>query len=127
LIGGKIKVDDLPPIWNAKYKELLGIVPTDDQHGVLQDIHWSHGAFGYFPTYLLGSLIAAQLLNTAKKQINIYDLKALREWLRENIHRHGRIYTSNELLKRITGEELNPQFYLDYLENKFLQLYPKSL
>jgi len=123
LISGKIKTTDLPKIWNAKYQELLGITPPDDQHGVLQDIHWSHGSFGYFPTYLLGSLMAAQLLATAQKQIDIYDLKALRAWLRENIHRHGRIYTSSELLKKITGEDLNPKYYLDYLQNKFNQLY----
>jgi carboxypeptidase Taq len=124
LIGGKIKVGDLPKIWNAKYQELLGITPPDDRFGVLQDIHWSHGAFGYFPTYLLGSLMAAQLMTTAQKQIDIYNLPVLREWLRDNIHRHGRIYTSKELLLQVTGEDLNPKYYIDYLESKFRQLYP---
>lgn len=123
LISGKIKISDLPKVWNAKYRELLGITPPNDRLGVLQDVHWSHGAFGYFPTYLLGTLIGAQLINTAKKEINIYDLKALRDWLRVNIHQHGRIYSSNELLLKITGEPLNPQYYLDYLENKFEKLY----
>jgi carboxypeptidase Taq len=124
LIGDKIKVGDLPKIWNAKYQELLGITPPDDRFGVLQDIHWSHGAFGYFPTYLLGSLMAAQLMTTAQKQIDIYNLPVLREWLRDNIHRHGRIYTSKELLLQVTGEDLNPKYYIDYLESKFRQLYP---
>ncbi len=123
LINSKIKVKDLPKIWNEKYKQYLGITPKNDAEGVLQDIHWAHGAFGYFPSYFLGSLIAAQLLNTAKKQIDIYNFQSLREWLRKNIHQYGKVYTTKELLLRITGETLNPKYFLDYLEEKFNHLY----
>ena len=123
LIAGKIKVRDLPKIWNAKYQEYLGVTPKNDAEGVLQDIHWSHGAFGYFPTYLLGTLISAQLWNKMPKTT---DLKVLREWLRKNIHQHGRVYTTDELLKKITGESLNPKYFLDYLEKKFRKLYKFS-
>lgn len=123
LVAGKIKVHDLPKIWNKKYKEYLGITPKNDREGVLQDVHWSHGSFGYFPTYLLGTMMAAQIFNTAKKQIDVTNLKKLREWLRINIHQHGKIYPSNELLKIVTGESLNPKYYLDYLEEKFAKLY----
>jgi carboxypeptidase Taq len=120
LIAGKIKVRDLPKIWNAKYKEYLGVTPKNDAEGVLQDIHWSHGAFGYFPTYLLGTLISAQLW---KKMPRTTNLGILREWLRKNIHQHGRVYTTDELLRKITGESLNPKYFLDYLEEKFNHLY----
>jgi len=120
LVAGKTKVRDLPKIWNAKYKEYLGMTPKNDAKGVLQDIHWSHGAFGYFPTYLLGTLISAQLW---KKMPKTTDLRVLREWLRKNIHQFGRIYTTDELLKKITGETLNPKYFLEYLEQKFQRLY----
>ncbi len=125
LVVGKIKVADLPKAWNTKYKELLGLTPPTDKLGVLQDVHWAHGSFGYFPTYLLGTIIGAQLINTAQKKIDIFDLPALREWLRKNIHHHGRIYSTNELLLKVTDEPLNPKYYLDYLENKFAKLYNK--
>lgn len=123
LVRGKIKIKDLPKIWNQKYKELLGVTPKNDREGVLQDVHWSHGLFGYFPTYLLGTMMAAQIFATAQKQIDVTNLKALREWLRVNIHQYGKVYSSSELLKRVTGERLNPQHYIDYLEEKFAKLY----
>ena len=123
LVKGKIKVKDLPKIWNQKYKELLGVAPKNDREGVLQDVHWAHGSFGYFPTYLLGTMMAAQIFATAQKQIDVTNLKALREWLRVNIHRYGKVYTSSELLKRITGESLNPKYFVEYLQNKFNALY----
>lgn len=123
LVAGKIEVHDLPRIWKEKYQDLLGVAPPTDKEGVLQDIHWAHGSFGYFPTYLLGSIIGAQLINTAQKHIDIYDLSALRNWLQKNIYRHGRIYSSNELLKKTTKESLNPKYYLEYLENKFAKMY----
>ena len=127
LVNGKLEVADLPKAWNAKYQELLGVTPSTDSEGVLQDIHWAHGAFGYFPTYLLGSMIAAQLWRTYSAKYSGLstqeDLKRLREWLRENIHKHGRVYSTKELLVKVTGEELNPEYYLEYLENKFKKLY----
>lgn len=123
LIAGKIKVKDLPKIWNQKYKEYLGIVPKNDREGVLQDIHWAHGSIGYFPTYLFGTLTAAQIFNTAKRQMDVTDLKKLREWLRRNIHQYGKLYTSAELLKKVTGESLNPEYFVEYLKEKFEKLY----
>lgn len=123
LVNGKTKIKDLPKVWNEKYKKYLGIVPKNDAEGVLQDIHWAHGAFGYFPSYFLGSLIAAQLLNTAKKQIDINNFKSLREWLRKNIHQYGKTNTTKELLLKITGESLNPKYFLDYIDEKFQKLY----
>lgn len=123
LINGKIKLKGLPKAWNEKYKKYLGLTPKNDAEGVLQDIHWAHGSFGYFPSYFLGSLIAAQLLNTAKKQIDIYNFKSLREWLRKNIHQYGKVYTTKELLLKITGEPLNPKYFLEYIDEKFAKLY----
>jgi carboxypeptidase Taq len=120
LLAGKIKVQDLPKVWNAKYKECLGVTPKNDAQGLLQDIHWSHGAFGYFPTYLLGTLISAQLWQKMPKTT---DLKTIREWLRKNIHQHGRVYTTNELLQKTTGEPLNPKHFIQYLEEKFKKMY----
>ncbi len=123
LIAGKIKVKDLPRVWNSKYKELLGVTPENDREGVLQDVHWAHGSFGYFPTYLLGTMTSAQIFKTAQNEIDVFDLKALREWLGEKIHRHGKVYTSKELIKSVTGEDLNPKYFIDYLEKKFERLY----
>ncbi|MBI2008507.1 carboxypeptidase M32 [Candidatus Amesbacteria bacterium] len=123
LVAGKIKVRYLPEVWNKKYHELLGITPENDREGVLQDVHWAHGSFGYFPTYLLGTMTSAQIWNAAQKGIDVYDLKKLRGWLREKIHRHGKVYTSKELVRMVTGEDLNPKYFLEYLENKFEKVY----
>jgi carboxypeptidase Taq len=129
LMAGKIAVADLPEMWRVKMKELLGVVPESDREGVLQDVHWSHGAFGYFPTYLLGTLMAAQLWRTygkgkdQKAKGKGSDLGDLREWLRVNIHQHGRIYPTNELFEKVTGEPLNPKYFLEYLQEKFEGLY----
>lgn len=129
LIEGSLEVKDLKKIWNKKYKEYLGVAPKDDATGVLQDIHWSHGSFGYFPTYSLGSFYAAQLFAQAskdipklEKQIAIGNTQVLLDWLREKIHRHGRRYEAEELCEMITGEPLNVQYFLDYAEEKFLGL-----
>lgn len=129
LIEGSLEVKDLKKVWNKKYKEYLGVAPKDDATGVLQDIHWSHGSFGYFPTYSLGSFYAAQLFAQAnkdipklEKQIAIGNTQVLLDWLREKIHRHGRRYEAEELCEMITGEPLNVQYFLDYAEEKFLGL-----
>jgi len=126
LVRGRVKVGELPQIWCDKYKELLGITPQSDREGVLQDVHWSHGSFGYFPTYLLGTMTAAQIWQKIPEEIKAArgsEPKLLREWLRENIHIHGRVYTPHELIVKVTGEELNPRHYVRYLEDKFDQLY----
>lgn len=130
MIGKKLAVRDVPAAWNEGMKSLLGITPPDDANGCLQDIHWSLATFGYFPTYQLGNLYAAQFFNAAKKAIPDLDgqvaagqLKPLREWLRENIHRHGKRYRATELVKVVTGQELSHKPYMEYLNAKYRPLY----
>ncbi len=130
LIAGNIEVDELPHFWNIKYKEYLNIdVPSDDK-GVLQDIHWSHGSFGYFPTYSIGSFYAAQFFRQAEKDIDNLPAKIengntseLLNWLRKNIHQYGRIFEANELCERITGEKLNFKYFMEYAQQKYKNLY----
>lgn len=126
LLEGKLAVGDLPEIWNAKMEEYLGVVPPDDARGVLQDIHWSQGYFGYFPTYSLGNLMSAQIFRQASEeipdlteQIASGKFRELLGWLREKIHRHGRKFTAVELLRRVTGRELEAQSYLEYIRLKY--------
>ena len=130
LIEGSIKVDELPFIWNNLYKKYLNIDVPSDSKGVLQDIHWSHGSFGYFPTYTIGSFYAAQFYNQAS--IEIVDLdskiengetKELLKWLREKIHQHGEKYDAKDLCKQITGEELNFTYFMNYAKNKYYKIY----
>ncbi len=130
LIEGSLEVEGLDKVWNKKYKEYLDIEVPDDRNGILQDIHWSHGSFGYFPTYSLGSFYGAQFFHQANKEIS--NLKQLTEegnnlplltWLRENIHKHGRYYTAEELCKKVTGEPLNFGYFMDYAQNKFTEIY----
>ncbi len=130
LIEGTIAVKDLPKLWSERYKEYLGITPKSDKEGVLQDVHWSTGYIGYFPTYTLGNLYSAQFWNTAKKQIPDLpkkigkgDLKTLREWLRKHIHQHGKSYSAEDLALKITGEKLNPDYFSRYLEEKYTNIY----
>ncbi|HCQ30437.1 MAG TPA: carboxypeptidase [Flavobacteriales bacterium] len=130
LIAGNFEVDELPALWNKKYRDYLGIdVPSDDK-GVLQDIHWSHGSFGYFPTYSIGSFYAAQFFQQANKEIegleNMIqkgDTSKLLEWLREKIHKHGRIFEANQLCEKVTGEKLNFSYFMDYAQKKYRSLY----
>ena len=130
LIDGKITVKELPEVWNSKMEELLGITPPNDKLGVLQDIHWSGGAIGYFPTYFLGNLYAAQFYKVAKEKIPKLnedfkkgDFKRLLNFLRENIHQYGKIYLANELIERVTNEKLNPNYFMEYLNDKFKPIY----
>lgn len=130
LISGEYQVADLPQIWNQKMEDYLGVTPPTDTLGVLQDVHWSFGGLGYFPSYSLGNLYAAQILNTMKQQIpNFYELiqngefMPIREWLRENIHQYGKVYTPNELIVKVTGEELNAKYLVEYFEEKFTKVY----
>lgn len=123
-------VNDLPEIWNAKIKEYLGIEPPDDREGVLQDIHWSYGSFGYFPTYTLGNLYGAQFYHTARKelpdlsdQISRGEFLPLREWLREKIHAPGMTHRPGDLVKEVTGEPLSADYFLTYMQQKFGDLY----
>jgi carboxypeptidase Taq len=130
LIEGKIQVNELPEIWNSKFEELLGIVPPNYAQGVLQDVHWSSGYLGYFPTYFLGNLYGAQIYaKTLEKMPNLPDdykkgeFSNLLTYLRENIHQHGAIYRAKDLINRVTGEDLNSNYFLKYIEKKFTPIY----
>jgi carboxypeptidase Taq len=130
LIEGKTHPEALPEIWNHKMKEYLGIVPSLDAEGVLQDVHWSMGAFGYFPTYTLGNLYAVQFYEQAKleiphieEEIAAGQLMVLRRWLGQKIHRWGRLFTPDHLAQRVTGVSLNPEPFLRYVEHKYGELY----
>ena len=130
LIEGNIGVDDIPSAWDLKMQSYLGISPEKESDGPLQDIHWAHGSFGYFPTYTLGNLYSVQFFNQAKKEnpdllaeIEKGNLLTLKNWLNQKIHRWGRTFPSDELVRRITGEGLNPDYFLDYLEEKTMGIY----
>lgn len=130
LMNGSLAVKDLPEAWNKKFEEFLGITPPNDAKGVLQDVHWSMGLFGYFPTYALGNLIAAQLWNKInldipeiEKKITKAEFSDLLEWLQEHIHRHGAKYNPLDLLKQATGQDLDAEPYLQYIEGKFGDIY----
>lgn len=130
LIQGTIQVSQLPEYWKAKYKEYLGIDVPDDARGVLQDVHWSHGSFGYFPTYSLGSFYAAQFYAQAVKDIPNLEKGVengntlpLLTWLRDKVHRHGRFFTAEELCINITGEKLNFNYFMEYAQKKYTGIY----
>ncbi len=130
LVSGDIKVSDLPEIWREKMKDYLGIVPGDDATGVLQDVHWSDGSIGYFPTYTLGNVYSAQFRHQLQKEMPDYlneikrgNLLGIREWLKEKIHRFGNSEDPVDILTRVTGEELNAKYLVDYLNEKFRELY----
>lgn len=130
LINGEVEVKDLPHIWNEKYKEYLGVEPKNDAEGVLQDMHWSDGSFGYFPSYALGNLYGAQFLNKMLKDMpDMYNdiekgnLNNIREWLKKNIHMHGSVYKPSQLIKGVTEEELNAKYFIEYLNDKYSKIY----
>lgn len=130
LMEGDLLVEDLPEAWNSKFEEFMGLTPPDDAKGVLQDIHWSFGGFGYFSTYALGNLVASQLwekiisdIPDVNEKIESADFKDLLQWLRENIHQYGAKYEPIELLTRVTGKGLDYEPYMNYLETKFKDIY----
>lgn len=130
LISGEIRTKDLAGIWNEYYQKYLGVSSPDDLQGVLQDVHWSHGSFGYFPTYSLGSFYAAQFFEQARKDINGLqdqitngDFKELLSWLRQNIHQYGRRFRSEELCNRITGRGLDFASFMKYATEKYTSIY----
>ncbi|MEP7164933.1 MAG: carboxypeptidase M32 [Ferruginibacter sp.] len=132
LIEGSIKTVDIPAYWNELYKKYLGVTVPNDKQGCLQDVHWSHGSFGYFATYSIGSLYAAQLFEAIEK-----DNKTLKEdikkgnnlpvlnWLKQHIYGYGRYYRSNELCRKATGENLNSRYFIDYVTRKYSDIYKK--
>ncbi len=130
LIDGSLSVADVPEAWTVKMEELLGITPKDDAEGALQDIHWSGGAFGYFPTYAVGNVLSVQLYRAAEaahpeivEEMERGEFGTLYGWLRANVYRHGRRYDPDELIARATGRTLDPEPYLNYLESKYGELY----
>lgn len=133
MLTGAISTNDAPAYWNSKMNEYLGVVPDTDATGILQDMHWSIGLFGYFPTYTLGNLLALQLWAKYTQddpqwagRIQRGEFGALREWLRAALHQHGRSYQPRELVVRITGRPLSTAPYLEYLESKYGALYGLS-
>ncbi|GAA0467733.1 carboxypeptidase M32 [Halococcus dombrowskii] len=130
LIEGDLNVAEVPQVWNDKMEEYLGVRPDTDAEGCLQDIHWSHGSFGYFPTYSLGSVLAAQLYASADEAIDDLDghveageFGPLHEWLTENVHQHGKRYTTPDLIEEATGEAFTADYFLDYTSEKYGALY----
>ncbi len=130
MLSGAISLADLPDAFDAKMREYLGLQPPDVSHGVLQDVHWSDMSFGYFPTYALGNVVSVQLWERAQADLGDLDEQfergefgLLREWLRENVHRHGRAFTPQELLQRVTGSGMDAAPYLGYLERKLGELF----
>lgn len=133
LINAKVKPEKLPEIWRVKMKKFIGVVPKTDREGVLQDVHWSHGPFGYFPTYTLGNLYAAQITETLRNELDLDDLirkgelGTILSWLRTNIHQHGSLYWPDELIKKVTGQNLTEKYFLDYIKKKYSQVYNPKL
>lgn len=129
LINGKVSIESMPRLWNAKYREYLGIEPERNSQGVLQDIHWTSG-FGYFPSYTLGNLYGAQIYATLRQELPDFDERLSRgdtafalNWLRDNMYAFGSIYLPEELMKRVTGAKPDPQFFVRYLTSKFERIY----
>jgi carboxypeptidase Taq len=130
MLRDELKVDDVPAAWNERMRKYLGLTPPDDARGCLQDIHWSGGSLGYFPTYTLGNLYAAQFFERARADLGDLDAMFARGefapllgWLRQNIHRHGMRYRGPELVKRVTGKELSAEPLLRHLRGKTAELY----
>jgi carboxypeptidase Taq len=130
ILSGELPLKDLPEVWNTRMREYLGVDVPDDAHGVLQDIHWSGGAIGYFPTYALGNVVSVQLWDKARAEIPDLDSQFergefgdLAGWLRENLHRHGRKFNSKEMLERIVAGPMDPGPYLRYLKDKLGEIY----
>lgn len=128
LIDGSVPVETANEKWNELYEKYFGVSVSSDANGILQDVHWSSGLFGYFPTYLLGSAISAQLMNQMQKECNPYEfendsLTVIHDWLRKSIHEKGRTKTTNEIIKEVTSEEFNVDYYIEYLTKKYSDLY----
>ncbi len=130
LLKASLQVKDIPVYWNDMYGELLGVTVPDDKQGCLQDVHWSHGSFGYFATYSLGSFYAAQLWQQANATIpglktsigQTGDTGPLLQWLRQNVHTHGRYYNSNQLCQHITGKPLDSSVFVQYIQQKYADI-----
>lgn len=128
LFNGSLKAKDLPKTWNKLYRKYLGVTPKTDTLGVLQDIHWSGGSFGYFPTYALGTAYAAQIYHSMGQDININEsisknqIKNINDWSKENIHQYGRLKTPKEIMLIATKEPFDPNYYVSYLIEKYTKI-----
>ena len=128
LVNGRITVDDVPALWNAKYKEYLGLDVPSDAAGCLQDVHWT-GSFGYFPSYALGNAYGVQILRTMEKEFDVFadvekgDLSRIGAWLKDRVFSCASALDPDEWIRAVTGESLNVKYYLDYLEEKFTEIY----
>ena len=130
LVRDDLDVSEVPAVWNDRMEEYLGVRPDTNAEGCLQDIHWTHGSIGYFPTYSLGSMLAAQLFGAAERAVGPLeddiaegDFEALQTWLREAVHGHGCRYTTPELVREATGEDLTAEYFLNYAREKYGRLY----
>jgi carboxypeptidase Taq len=130
LIDGKLAVEDLPDAWNDKYESFLGIRPSTFAEGVLQDVHWSAGLFGYFSTYSLGNLYASQLFAKAEEELGDLpksfesgEFEPLKKWLNVRVHSHGKKYSSPELAKKVTGQALTPDALMTDLRKRLFPVY----
>jgi len=129
LMSGETSVDELPQLWNASMVEYLGIRPNSNSDGVLQDVHWSGGMIGYFPTYALGSAYSAQIYYTMLKELDLFKLikenqiEKINDWLKQKIHKFGSSKTPKEIILEVTGEEFNAKYYIKYLKEKYTKLY----
>lgn len=131
LINDEFQVNEIPTIWNEMYRDILGIIPSNDSEGCLQDIHWSMGAIGYFPTYSLGTVFASQISNKLENDLSTIPellsstigVKKLNLWLEEKIHQFGSKFTFNQISKQLTGSELDTSYWSDYLNKKYKEIY----
>jgi carboxypeptidase Taq len=133
LMEGSLATADIPAFWNEQYKKLLNVEVPDDKRGCIQDVHWSHGSFGYFPTYSLGSFYGAQFYGTAKtalpgleEDLSTGKTANLLGWLRKEVHAKGRLYQSEELCQQVSGRGLDVSFFLQYLLHKYTKIYNLS-
>ena len=129
IFNEEVSVAELPEVWNKKYQEYMGIAPSSDSEGILQDVHWAFGEFGYFPSYAIGTAIASQIHACMKEKMLIGDylkegnLTPINEYLRDNIHKFGAVKNTNEILRDVCGEEFRAEYYINYLKEKYTKLY----
>jgi carboxypeptidase Taq len=130
LFQNEIEVQDLPEIWNEKYRDLLGLTIENDSEGVMQDTHWASGYYGYFPSYAIGNIYSGQILQSLRESIKDYrkkiehgKLKEISEWLKQNVQVLGSLYEPQELIKKISNEKINAKPYIQYLNEKYRNLY----